>query len=624
MPETQPGADHSPRARSCGWRLGLDLPPSITISQWADAKRMVAKGTGPEPGRWRTDRAPFQREPMDAVNDLDNEIVVLKWSSQVGKTEILINVSGFFVEQDPAPQLFVMPDLGNAEGFSRTRYQPTIEASPALFDRFGAQKTRDSANTLLEKTFPGGDIVFAGANSPASLASRPRRVVIADEIDKYKSNIGKDGSPIKQAFQRTQNFWNARKIVASTPTIEGLSEIDDWFKKSDQRHYEVPCPHCGEFQPLMWETDEIDASGAAVKVRRVHWPKGEPEQASYICRQCGAAWEEHERHLAVRAGRWRAHAPFNGIAGFYVNALASPWVTLASLAKEWVDSEGDPAKEQAFVNLKLGLAYNATREATTTPVELHARREDYGGEVVPPEVLLVTSFTDVQSDRFETQYLGWGLNDEKWVLDYRVLWADPTDPNSWVRLDLEHLSRAFVHPHGGDMQVEATGIDAGYLQQVVLDFVRAQREVFRPFFAVKGVFGFGRPLWAKSEQRFKAGAQLYLSGVDDGKTTLYKELAIRPTAEVPGSRWRIHFPRHLELGYFEQLVSERVKIDYKAGRPVPSWHLPSGKRNEALDTFVGAMAVRSALSIDYAARRARIEGTQQTVTGASIAALFKR
>lgn len=603
-------ASHS----ACGWRLGLELPPRLTVSQWADAHRGIAAGTGPEPGRWRTDRAPWTREPMDAFNDPDVEIVVLKWSSQVGKTEVLMNVAGYFIDQDPSPQLFVLPDLGIADSFSRSRFSPTINATPRLLERIGSHSSRSSSTTILEKNYPGGDIVFAGANSPASLASRPRRVVLFDEIDKYKAAIGNDGDPIKQGFQRTQNFWNRKKGLASTPTELNLSAIDEWFKRSDQRYFDVPCDACGVFHFLEWEN--------------VVWDKGKPATARYRCPHCEDLLDQAQIYRMVRHGHWKARAPFNGTAGFHVWAIYSPWVTMADLVVEWEDSEGKPTEEQTFINLKVGRAYNPTREASTTADELLARREDYGpaadgAYAVPPGVLLVTAFVDVQSNRFEVTFLGWGEGDEKWVLDHVIHYGDPTDPAAFVRLDVERLQRTFKHPSVKDeLRVEAVAFDAGNWTQIVMEFVREQRAGFRPYYATKGMGGWGRPLILESREKFSRGARLHILGVDDGKATVYKEVATRPNPETGEGHYRVHFPRHLEKTYFEQLLGEVVKFEIVAGRPVPKWKPKPGVRNEALDCFVGAMAARYTLSVDYAARRAAADGRQTKIDGAVIAGLF--
>lgn len=602
-------------AHVCGWRLGLELPPRLTVSQWADAHRYIAAGTGPEPGRWRTDRTPWTREAMDAFNDPDVDTVVLKWSSQVAKTEVFVNVAGYFIDQDPAPQLFVLPDLGLADSFSRSRFGPTINATPRLLERIGAHSSRSSSTTILEKNYPGGDIVFAGANSPASLASRPRRIVLFDEIDKYKAAIGNDGDPIKQGFQRTQNFWNRKKGLASTPTELNLSAIDDWFKRSDQRYFEVPCDACGVFMFLEWEN--------------VVWERRKPETARYRCQHCEALLDQAQIYSMVRHGHWRARAPFNGVAGFHVWAIYSPWVAMSALAAEWEDSEGKPNEEQAFINLKVGRPYNPTREASTTADELMARREDYGpggdgSYTVPEQVLLITAFVDVQQNRFEITFMGWGEDDEKWVLDHIIHYADPTDPSSFNRLDIERLQRTFTHPKLGDMRVEAIGFDAGNWTQIVMEFVREQRAGFRPYYATKGVGGWGRPIILESKEKFSRGARLHILGVDDGKATTYKELATRPDPKTGDGHYRVHFPKHLEKTYFEQLLGEVVKFETVNGRPVPKWVPKPGVRNEALDCFVGAMAARYTLSIDYAARRAAAEGGAKKIDGSVIANLFQK
>lgn len=607
-----------------GWRLGLELPPRQTVSQWADARRTIAQGTGPWPGRWRTDRTPYLREPMDVVGDPDTEVVVLMMSSQVGKTEVLVNVNGYFIDQDPAPQLFVLPTLEVAASFSTKRFTPTVEASPALLDRIGRQAARDTSNTIYEKSFPGGDIVFAGANSPTSLASRPRRIVVFDEVDKYKANIGVDGDPIKQGIQRTQNFYNRKILISGTPSIEGISTVDSWYRRSDQRVFKVPCEGCGVFHALEWD-HQVDGE----VVPNVVWEQGQPETARYRCPTCQTLLDQRQVSLSIRHGFWEAQAAFNGIAGFRCWAIYSPWVTMAKIAAEWESCDGKPGEEQTFYNLKLGRVYNPTKAATTTPEQLFARREDYGPSpdgtyTVPDPVLLVTAHVDVQRDRWECQYIGWGVEDEKWVLDLAVHWGDTSVPAKWKVMEQVLIGRRFRHPSGAELDVESVAIDAGYQQQMVLEFVREARAAFKPYYAVRGVPGPGRPIIRESQERFKLGAKLHLVGVDDGKTALYNELAAAPDPKLPGSGYRVHFPRHLDLAYFQQLVVERVKIEFVNGSPRRKWVNPSGKRNEALDTFVGAMAARYAIVVDYEHRRARMTGEAKKVDFGAIADLFKR
>src|SRR5579872_2418649 len=225
-------------------RRGLKVftpPPDLTVSAWADAYRRLPKESSAEPGQWITARAEYQRGPMDALSDPTIETVVLKWCAQVGKTEILLNCVGFYIHQDPSPILFLQPTLEMAEAFSKDRVAPMIRDTPALTGRFGDPRSRDSGNTLLHKQFPGGHITLAGSNAPASLASRPIRIVICDEVDRYPQSAGTEGDPVNLAKKRSTTFWNRKCLLTSTPTIMGASRIDTAYEASDQRHFYVPC-----------------------------------------------------------------------------------------------------------------------------------------------------------------------------------------------------------------------------------------------------------------------------------------------------------------------------------------------------------------------------------------------
>lgn len=125
---------------------------------------------------------------MDAVSDpLIEEVVVMK-SAQVGWTEIINNIVGYFIDQDPSPIMVMQPTLDMAEAWSTDRLTPMVRDTPRLRVKIAEAKSRDSGNKLLQKRFPGGQLVIVGANSPSSLASRPMRVILAiDTGDGYST-----------------------------------------------------------------------------------------------------------------------------------------------------------------------------------------------------------------------------------------------------------------------------------------------------------------------------------------------------------------------------------------------------------------------------------------------------
>ncbi|WP_342278597.1 phage terminase large subunit family protein [Candidatus Tisiphia endosymbiont of Myopa tessellatipennis] len=84
-------------------------PPKLSVSQWADNYRKLSSESSAEPGSWHTSKTPYQREIMDAVNDPKIEMIVVMSSAQVGKTEVINNIVGYHIHQDPAPMLIVQP-----------------------------------------------------------------------------------------------------------------------------------------------------------------------------------------------------------------------------------------------------------------------------------------------------------------------------------------------------------------------------------------------------------------------------------------------------------------------------------------------------------------------------------
>lgn len=300
-------------------------PKKLTVSQWSDEYRQLSSEASSESGKWRTSRAEYQRGIMEAFSDPTIETVVWMSSAQVGKTEILLNIIGYFVDQDPSPILLLQPTLEMAQAFSKDRLAPMIRDTKQITDKVKESKSKDSGNTILHKTFMGGHITMAGANSPSSLASRPVRVVLCDEVDRYPASAGTEGDPVNLAFKRTTTFWNRKKMITSTPTIKGASRIERAYEESDMRKFYVPCPACGHEQILEWEN--------------VVWETNRPETATYHCSKCGSGWSDGVRHNAIKEGRWIAQNQKKGVAGFWINEIYSPWVELGTMAKNFLEAK---------------------------------------------------------------------------------------------------------------------------------------------------------------------------------------------------------------------------------------------------------------------------------------------
>lgn len=549
----------------------------MTGTQWADTRRYIAPGTSPEPGEWRTSRVPYLAEPMDCATDKTTEITVMMCSSQVGKSEFLLNVMGYYADQEPAPQLFMQPTVEAAEAFSKERIDPTFRYSRGLKGKLeggqdGRGSARKSSTTIRMKHYPGGYLALVGANSPASLASRPIRVLLADEIDRMGET--KEGDPLKLGLQRTTNFHNRKICFVSTPTIHEQSKIQEWWDRSDQRHYHVPCQHCGAEQKLTWQ--------------QVKWDKdndgnGLSETARYECVECskvmrGAGKPSME---LLGAGRWIADRPqIKGVAGFHINSLYSPWVDLFKLVDEWLEVTKSRDREglMEFVNLKLGELYIENKDEIDHE-NLYRRRETYDCEL-PDDVLILTAGVDQQDDRLECEIVGWGIGKESYGVQYEFFMGDPSQPEVWNELD-RFLLKQWSYKDGRQLGVTCAIVDSGDGNHTkeVYEFTKPREH--RKIFSGKGRGGLGVPYLSRPSNTNRIKATLFTIGVDAGKSSIMHRLKIEERG--PGY---CHFPRDADRGYdegyFKGLLAERPVYEYRGGRTKVTWK-KFYDRNEPLD-----------------------------------------
>ena len=566
-------------------------PPDFSISEWADAERKIPPEASAEPGQWRTSRAEYQREIMNAISDPFTERVIVMTAAQVGKTEILLNTIGYFIDLEPGPILCLNPTLEMGQAFSKDRLAPMIRDTPVLREKIKDPRSRDSGNTLLHKKFTGGHITIAGANSPASLASRPIRILLCDEVDRYPVSAGTEGDPLTLATKRTQNFWNRRIVWVSTPTLLGISRIEKAFNSSSREEWCVPCPTCGEFQAYSW--DQISF-------------KDLPEPVM-TCAKCGAIHNEVEWKAGQEHGKWIAKNPDEKRSrGFHVNAFASAWVSWKSLVEQYQEAFRNGEEElKVWWNTVLGLPF----ESTTGAIEVEAlesHREEYKAEL-PDGVLVLTCGVDTQDDRLECEVVGWGVGHESWGIEYRVFYGDPGQKEIWQALD-DFLNKTWTYANSEKLGLSCVCIDsAGHFTDEVYKFCKPR--VRRNIFSIIGRGRAGMPSVSKPSRNNRRHVVLFTLGVTTIKSTLFSRLK----TEERGAGF-CHFPLDAKNGhrgydsvYFKGLLSERMVVKRVRGRDTLTWEPRSpGIRNEPLDTRVyatGALEIFNPNFEMYARRR---------------------
>ena len=554
----------------------LTPPEKLTVSEWAEKYRVLDSKSSARPGPWRNSVTPYLKDIMDEFNSITTEEIIFIKPTQVGGTEALQNALGYVVMQDASPVIIVYPTEDLAESVSENRLQPMLRLSPELKKRFKELRT-----SKLEIQCEDMYITLAGANSPASVSSRPTKYVLLDEVDKYPGSSKKEANPIKLAKERAKTFPDRKIFQASTPTLR-TGHI--WKAKEGadiEKHYFVPCPHCGDyielkFQQIKWNQDEklsyIDRA----------------ETAKYCCQECGSIIEDRHKPAMLNAGRWQTikqRTQFPKKVAYWMNTLYSPFVKFSEIAKEFLTTKDDPEEFQNFVNSWLAEPWEDTKLKTTAETVLDAQT-DLEEFVVPEYAEMLTAGIDVQENSLYWTIRAWG----KHITSQNIAHGQAYSFSEVEKI----MNSEFLKPDGTPMIVNLAGIDSGDQTDMVYDFCANNADWAIP---VKG-----RPA---GESNYKVstvnktasnahGMQLLL--VSGGN---YKDMIANRMKRKPGTKgsWTVY--KGCDREYAEQVTAEH-KINSKGpgGKSKLVW-VPktSHADNHYLDTEVYAFAVAELLGI---------------------------
>jgi len=568
---------------------GIKPDKTLTVSDWADSYRMLPSNASAEPGKYRTKRTPYLKEPMDCLtSNSDVEEVIMIKAAQVGYSEMINNFIGYGIDVSPCSIMLVQPTGDAAKKYSKQRIDPMIEASPNLKKKVSPKNTKEGSNTVLAKDFTGGMLNIVSATSAVSLRSTPVKFLCLDEVDGYPLDTDGEGNPIDLAKKRTTTFSRRKVLMGSTPTIENISVIAQNFKRGDMRYYHVPCPHCKGKQVLKFSNLQFKKDDKHQYI---------PDSVYYECEFCKEPIKEYHKTWMLDNGEWIATNPEapSKIRSYHISALYSPlgWKSWDEVAVEWLEAQldGTKLKLKTFINTVLGETY---KENTQQPdwVGLYNRREPYSFFEADSKIVYCCAGLDTQDNRIAIHVIGVGEDNEIWVLAYDEIMGSPSDPQTWAMVR-RYVDTPIKHKSGVELHISDCIIDsAGHYTDFVYDFCKKNSDKFIPCVGRGEEVGFylkqGKTIDIDQfGKKYSNPIILYHVNTILSKKTIYNFLQ----NETKGARF-IHFSDDLQQNYFEMLTSEQLITKIIGGKMKQEFIKPSGNiRNEALDTIGYAYAL---------------------------------
>ena len=537
---------------------------------------MLDAKTAAMPGPWRNDKTPYLTEIMNELNNYETEEIVFCKCTQVGGTEAELNMLGYIIGQDPAPSMVVYPSDKLGESISDNRIKPMLLASPTLRERFYELRSQK-----LEMQFEGMYLTISGANSPSSLASRAIKYLFLDEVDKYPGASKKEADPISLAKERTKTFANRKIYMTSTPTIKSGHIWKNLLDCDVEKHYFVPCPHCGEMIEL--------------KFANLQFPKKEEDltasdradQAVYVCQECGCVINDQHKAQMLRYGEWRIVKENNSARrkiGYWISVLYSPFVRFSEIALEWINSQGDNERLQNFINSWLAEPWEDTRLTTSADVVLE-RQTEFDEFTVPTWAKFLTGGVDVQETCIYYTIRAWG----NFITSQNICHGQAM---SWA--DIERvMNYGYLKENGEQLVVSLCLIDSGFDTDAVYDFCANNSDWALP---VKGSSRVMTEHFHLSKIN-KTDSKAYgmnLCVVDGGK---YKDMiAARMKKDNGRGAWMVY--NGCDMEYAKQVTAEH-KVQIKRGEQlVQVWELKASHTdNHYLDTEVYAFAGADILGV---------------------------
>ena len=554
----------------------LKPPEELTVSEWAGKYRYLDERSSSMPGKWKNEMTPYLVGIMDEFNNYQTEKIVFCKCTQLGGTEALNNMICFSVAQDPAPMMIVYPTSELADSVVEQRIKPMLKASKETKKHF-----KEKNSNKKELQFDNMYISIVGSNSPSELASRPIRYLFLDEVDKYPNESKKEADPISLAVERTKTFNNRKIYMCSTPTTRTGHIWEEKEKADIEKHYFVPCPHCGEhielkFSQIRWPDDNEKLSAA-----------DKAEFAQYICQECGNVINDSDKMEMLQKGKWetvKENTKFTKTVAFWINTLYSPFTRFSQIAKAYLIAKDDSEALHNFTSSWLAEPWEDTKLKTNAETVME-RQTDLPEFVVPEWTRLFTAGVDGQETRLYYIIRAWG----EYLTSQLVTRGQVTSFRDIERI----MNLEYMKPDGTVKLVDLCLIDSGDQTDEVYDFAAMNSEWCLPSKGTSYMVNYFKLSSVNKTSSKAYGMTLAL--VDGGK---YKDMiAGRMKRENGTGSWMVF--DGIDLEYCTQVTAEH-KITEKGGggKLRTRWvQKTSHADNHYLDCEVYGMAAADILGV---------------------------
>ena len=428
---------------------------------WLESNITLPPEVSPNsPGRLSLARQPWMHEILRTFLDPGVSHLSLVMGTQTGKSTLMLLGAALLATFDPLPLIWALPDDDLADEAIEKKLLPFFRANECLASLLPPPRAIAKKRCPL-LTMP---VYWTGARVPARLSARPAAYLFMDEAAKFRHVYRYEAHPIKLLEERSKAFSRRLSVQASTPNEE---ENAFWqnFLRSDQRHFQVPCPHCQTYQKLEFSRETVLWTSRPDMTEQTVLTT-----AFYKCPHCGQPIFDSDKHAMLAAGRWIPDNPgaAPGRRGYHLNSLYSAFVTFGQMAAEFWRSARDVESGvmlQNFYNSWRAIPYQRA-SVSVGDADVQALRGNYARRSLPRSDYhyIITCYDPGQERTHWVTTMVCPLG-EMYVIDWGTLASYSTDrlagtSGPAVHLDAQTFGPESIRPGLGY-------IDSGHFTEAV-------------------------------------------------------------------------------------------------------------------------------------------------------------